>query len=131
VNIHTVTVTKTSQVRQGDVYRISGTSNGLPLPPQLFRVETPILRSCTVGRPYVRGAFAYNLGVGRFCSRNAVLWLDSVGVYDTGYGTDLSWWYAMIGQQDHDRHLERVVDDPKGQFYQLLRNLNYQEILTA
>ena len=119
MNIPKTLVTRLSQVEQGACYEIcndpseSHADRFMIIPPQFFRVETPILRSEGAGRPFVRGTSIVYLGekLGSRTFRNSLLFLDSVGVYE-GHSSvkDLDDDPLTHHIIDSDLHLERYDD---------------------
>lgn len=112
MNIHSTLVTRTSQIEKDALYLIRGHGTfGIPIPPQLFRVDSDVIRDKELGLPYVWGTEWINLSRANGVSKikripRQVLNLDQVYVWETGYA-DIGHFYDMVGQPDHDRHLER------------------------
>jgi hypothetical protein len=94
-----VSVTKAEHLVPGAVYRVVGTSEGKPIPPQAVRVETkPVFRSI-VDPGHVEVTFFTNLGTQGTHTYRGVMWLTEVNIPEHG---------------KHDRHLERVSDEELG-----------------
>jgi hypothetical protein len=116
MNLRFAVVQKASQIEQWGVYIIRGTSSlKLPIPPQVFRIETKVLRASVVGRPYVRGTSWVNFGEHGKKEHyreltNQILYLDAVGIYESGSSelTDYSRMAGISNPLDKDLHLERV-----------------------
>ena len=109
-------VTKASQVKAGDLFRIVGNNSaGFPIPEQLFLVKTPVLRMSVMGLPYVMGETWFSFGKeGQMRHEaNQKLFLDAVGVYETGSSqiTDYSKMAKIRNPLDGDVHLERVTKE--------------------
>jgi hypothetical protein len=111
VNVRTVTVTKTSQIEKGAIYRICGNSTSRDrIPAQMFRVETEVIRSSNLGSPYVIGTHWMSLGdIGMRMMKGSTLLLEAVGVYDIGQW-EIDVFEKASGVNPHDRHLERIPD---------------------
>lgn len=131
MNLRFAVVEKSSQIEQGAVYVIRGDSrNNVPIPPQVFRVESTILRAGAVGRTYVVGTSWVNLGeFGKRIFTNQVLFLDAVGIYEQGTSelTDYSKMAKITNPLDHGRHLERVPQSLQQAFFGTKNN--YHEVM--
>ena len=127
-----ISVTKTSQIEQGALYWIRGDSSWKePIPPQMFLVESPVQRDFGLGRPYVRGLLVMNLGnLGTRVFPGSVLYLEGVGVYDTGW-SEVEDFNRIAKLRNHDRHLEKVPEHITNWFKTLQSQNGYHEIARA
>ena len=96
------------------------------IPPQFFRVESPILRSGYIGRPFVTGTSIRYLGekMGSHVIKGDTLFLDSVGVYEGHSSID----DLPAGIIDNDIHLERFDDRLAEAMGKMLMDESWQEM---
>ena len=136
MNISTVRVEKPSQIEQGALYIIRGTDRGdstglKQIPPQVFRVETPVIQEGLMGRPHVRGTTWFNPGRGGPRKMtNTVLYLDAVGVFD-GFSTVMDLARDPVARHivETDVHLERVYDDEVTAIGKIKKDKSYKAFL--
>lgn len=93
-----VAITRVSQISVGSFYRIVGTdSSGLPIPPQVVRIETPVHYRSVVAPGSCKVSLWADCGAqGRLFQPGGILHMDQVNIPEHGL---------------HDRHLEKVPDE--------------------
>ena len=117
-----ISVTRADQIEQGRIYRVVGTDgSGVDIPPQIIRVETPVIYRSLLDVGYIKASFWTDLGAaqGKHFHPNMLVPLDAINVPEHGM---------------HDRHLERV-DDRLAEAMGLMKKANrvqdYSEMIVS